>query len=227
MTLSAQVKYVTDSIVYLTSLENAQNKSLIVQKAINVGSEYNESLYNFKNNAHPFFLSWQVHNGDILYCNILYKNIDLQYDIVQDEVIVENFSGRKIALVKEKITDFTLEGRLFRRISDFEANNKIKPGFYNVLVSNGDIELLAKREKIIKGQSNNFNYKIAETYIEENTKYFLVKDGNYFQVKNYKNVVKLLSDNKKSSELRAAKSNSKEAQMIDVFTQYIHLKNEY
>jgi hypothetical protein len=222
--LFAQVNHTDDSVIYHGAVESALSKSLTYQKAINIGSEYSESIYDFRD-GHQFFLSDEKFTGDILYNGIQYTNTDLQYDIVQDIVVTEHVSGRKIFLVSERITEFTLGGHVFRR---FPANkdDKVAPGFYDVLVESEVVKLLAKREKRIRGQTSNLYHKKEKSEVEEKTKYFLVNDGIFFPVKSYKDIVELLFDKRKGSGVDVKKQKSEEARMINTVMYYAHLKNE-
>jgi hypothetical protein len=222
--LFAQFNYVSDSGIYRTAFENARNKSLRIQKTINIGSEYLESQYDIRN-GHQYFLTDQEIKGEIVYNNVLYRNVDLQYDLVQDEVVTKHFSGKKIILIKDKISEFTLAGHVFRRLDQFKAVDRVKPGFYDILVDETNIKLLAKREKRIRGQTGNFYYKKEKSLVESSVKYFFVEDGNFQSVKNYKSIIKLAADKRRESVLKlASKEKSQEARMIDIVKQYASLK---
>ena len=223
--LSAQTNYASDSTLYQAALENASGKSLRIQKVINIGSEYHEIPYSIKN-GHQFFLSDKPLTGEITYNDITYKNLHIQYDLVHDEIVTEHANGRKIILIKEKISEFTIGGHLYQRFPNFSSPDNIKPGFYNVLIDDGTIKLLAKREKQIKGHGSHLSYKVEPGHIEETTNYYIEKEGSLFHVKNHKDIIRLLSDKKKGTYTRLAEKNNKEAQMINVVKHYISSKDE-
>lgn len=223
--LSAQINHASDSTLYRAALENASGKSLRIQKAINIGSEYHEIPYTITN-GHPFLLSDKPLTGEIHYNDIVYKNLAIQYDLIHDEIITEHANGWKIILIKEKISEFTIDGHLYQRFPGSNSNDNIKPGFYNILVNNESIRLLAKREKQIKGQGNHLSYQVEPGHIEEKTDYYLEKEGHLFHVKNHKAIIRLLSDKKRGTYVRAAKEKDEEAQMISVVKQYISSKDE-
>jgi hypothetical protein len=210
--LSAQNRDTHDSVIHRQAYENALNRSLKTQRAINTGIEYGESLYDIRN-GHQYFLSEERLSGDIVYSGVIYKNQLLQYDIIQDEVIVEHTSGHKIMLVKERIAEFEIEGHVFRRFG--VTGDKAKSGFYELLQDEGNVSLLVKREKKLRGQSNYPYRRQEKSLVEERNRYFLVKDRTFFLVRNYKDIVKLLYNGKVKSVTDDVKRiKSKEAQMI-------------
>jgi hypothetical protein len=221
-TLLSQVNYSADSIIHQTAFENARNKSLRIQRAINIGSEYGESVYNIRK-GHQFFFSDEELVGDIIYNDVFYTDLSLQYDLVQDEVVTRHANGKKIVLLKEKIAEFTLEGHSFKYLSSFNQGDKMKPGFYDVLVDGKTIQLLAKRAKRLKGQGSNFYYKKENAHVEDYIQYYLVKDNRFYSVRNYQGIMKLLSENGSDFRL-TTKDKNREANMINIVKQYTSIK---
>jgi hypothetical protein len=223
--LCGQIENTNDSIIYEASLTNAMNRGLKIQKSINIGIEYNELPYTIRND-HQFFLSESELNGGVTYNNIAYKNIGIQYDLVKDEVLTKNFNGRRIILVKEKVGDFNIEGHVFRKLTFNTSDLKMRSGYYEFLVDDEDVKLLAKRRKLIKGVlANQLSYRKEELRMEYEVKYFLEKKGVFYQVKNHKSIAKILMiDRKLKKEL--PKTISQEDRMIDIVNYYASLKNE-
>jgi len=65
--------------------------------------------------GHQFFDSIAVMEGTIVYDNVLYQGLKLQYDEITDVVILHN-KFRKIQLSGERISHFTLLDNQFTRI---------------------------------------------------------------------------------------------------------------
>jgi hypothetical protein len=131
-----------------------------------------------------------------------------------------------MVLVKVKIAEFTLEGYVFRNLSQPDISNKMTPGFYNILIEEGDVSILVKRAKREKGNGVQFHQK-GLVFLEDITKYYLKKDGNFFEVKNHKNIVKLLSTKKgKEPKIRVTREMTREQRMINVVKEYNRMKNE-
>lgn len=213
-----------DSVVYEASISNALSKGLKIQKSINIGMEYTELPY-FVRNDHQFFLSDQVLEGKVIYNNILYQNVNLQYDLVRDEVLVKNFSDKKIILVKEKVSEFSIEGHLFKRLIDSNSLFKID-GYYEILREGKNVRLLAKRTKRVKGLlSNQLSYRKEELHMEYSVRYFLNTNGKYVEVKNYKQIAKILMNEQKRPKINS-KGMTEEASMIAMVDFYTRLINE-
>lgn len=216
-----------DSLVYRAALENATSKSLRMQKAINIGIEYRGFPYRFEN-GHQFFLSDKKLAGEIFYNNMLYKNLSLQYDLLLDEVITEHVNGRKIILIKDKVTEFKLEGHVFRKFSKPNIPDKMAPGYYNVMMEGEGIFLLARRVKKENRNSVRFHQE-GLVFLEDHTKYYLKRDSSFFEVKNHKSIMRILTDKKdkkKKPAIHITKEMTREDRMINVVKQYIRMKHE-
>jgi hypothetical protein len=203
-----------DSTLLYESLENAIATTPNHQKALFSGTSYTEVRFDAKK-GHPFFQSDMPLTGDLLYHNIAYRNEDFQYDMVRDEIILEHLNGQKIILVKEKLSSFTINGHAFRHIP--ADGQKMPPGYYQVLYDEGGMQLLARREKKMKG-----NPHVDFPYFVEATKYFVGKNSIYHKVKNSKDITRLLNDDRKLKIATLKKD--PEARMIDVLMQIENTK---
>jgi hypothetical protein len=181
----------------------ALSKIPAAQQRLFIGTSYNEINYDVKK-GHPFFLSDQPIVGELEYNGVLYPSEEFQYDLMRDELILKHFTGPKTILVKENVGSFTLDGHTFRYIS----NHIIGVGFYHILISMNDVELIAKREKRMKGKPTEGN-----PYFKAVTKYYLKKEGNFYRVKNDKDITALFA-NKHKPVFSGAKKNN-EARMIE------------
>jgi hypothetical protein len=200
-----------DSAVYQNAFENARTKSTRAQRTINIGSEYQKWKYDPKN-GHPFFQSDKILKGEIIYHEILYRDQPLQYDLLRDEVITEHVSGRQIILVREKISEFSLEGHVFRQFPDLIKSGQAKSGFFEVLVDENNVQFLAKRQKRIRGFQ-----------IEDDIKYYLVEDGNISHIKNYRQIIRLMSG-QTSWQFKRENDRTREDKMIRIAKQYARQK---
>lgn len=145
--------------------------------------------------GHQFFESDLLEEGSIMYDGTLYRNINLLYDIVQEEVIVEHFNKYfKIILPKHRVDFFSLLNHTFIWInSDSLQNQVLSPGFYEKLYE-GKVNLLAKRTKIIEEKIE--GRSVARKFLPVN--YFYIAKGNVYQpVKSKNSVLKVFEDHKK------------------------------
>jgi hypothetical protein len=155
--------------------------------------------------GHAYFQSPDWQKGSVAYNNILYENILMKYDLLKDQLIVtpEDRSGMFIGLFSPRVEQFSFSTFTFVRIDRNGENASLSPGFYQQLVD-GKLTVLAKRTKII-------NEKIVGTTFtqkfEERVKYYLLKAGTWYPVKNKKSILTAVKDLKK--EVQQFLSNKK------------------
>ena len=157
------------------------------------GSEYIEYAYTLQD-GHPFFKSSAWSNGSIVLEGMNFHEVPMLYDLVKDQVIIENFQRvYKINLPADKIQQFTLSGHHFVRIVR-NSSGQIQTGFYDQLY-NGKIAVYAKREKKIIEE--HINLQINNLVVEHNA-YYIKKDSNYYIIKNKRALIDALKDKRKA-----------------------------
>lgn len=140
-----------------------------INSGLNRGSEYAPITRTKHLVGHPFFLGagWQY--GNITYNNIEYKNIQLLYDIVNDE-IVTSYGDKYLLLEKWSVSEFTINNHRFINILD---SSQITPGFYEIIQ---DSPLMIRYTKNIQ-EEENMNEK--ENVVYSKNKYFTNIKGVY------------------------------------------------
>ncbi|MFC5411312.1 hypothetical protein ACFPMF_18465 [Larkinella bovis] len=157
------------------------------------GAEYVGHLSRIK--GHPYLDSlWQV--GTLTYDGVTYQNVGLQYDLVNDVVVVTHIdSVYRIQLQSIKVSRFSIPNHTVVRIVNDTTTRDIglRTGFYEQLYD-GRSKVVARRVKTIKTDySQNV---VKEEYLSENN-YYIGKNGRYFPVKTKRSVLNLLADQKK------------------------------
>ena len=156
------------------------------------GSQYRNYIFSFKE-GHPFFKIDTPGKGSIVYEGILYNNVLLQYDEVQEKIILED-NNRRIQLLNDKITSFTILDNVFMRaMPDSAGAIRPGPGFFQVLVD-GATSLLKKESKMIREEINS---QVIERYIEAHPSYYIKKAGLYSTIKSKGSLLSALADRKK------------------------------
>jgi hypothetical protein len=185
-----------DSSFYQSAISSAVYQYQVSegdQSGLYNGAFYVEYPFHFKQGT-PFFISSQLDTGSVLYDDILYKNILLQYDNLKD-VVIANDNGYLIQLNNQKITEFTLTGHRFvRREKKDTSNSVVTTGFYEVLY-NGNIIILKKTIKNIREDLSN-GHDIERT-IASSDYYFIQAKSAIYPIKNIKDLALILSDKKK------------------------------
>src|SRR5690348_9773705 len=83
----------------------------------------------------PFFDADSLRKGTLFYDSLRFDHIPMEYDLVEDKLVMPDFSGKAlISLISQKLDNFTIAGHLFRYIdADQTASILHKTGFYEVL----------------------------------------------------------------------------------------------
>ena len=155
------------------------------------GSEYVD--YDHRMTGNPYFASLYFTNGAIVYDDILYNNIQMFYDILNDDVVIKNYNDTALLLSKEKVSSFSYAGHNFIKIIPDSATAEIKPGYYEVLY-NGNTKLFAKRKKEIKEK---IELQYSETTFTEHDQYYILKKDIFYQVSDKNAALDVMKDRKK------------------------------
>ena len=163
------------------------SNSISGQSHLYNGSAYSE--YVSQREEHPYFIDEWI-EGSVIYDEEYHDNVPLLYDISADRVIVDNpFSIKKVMLVNEKVTEFTIQGHHFVQLK----NTPLPVGHYE-LTYDGVTKVYVRHRKTL--QSRPVDYSIINEF-EEKKLYYIYKGGTYFSVRGKGSVLKLLEDKKK------------------------------
>lgn len=142
-----------------------------------------------KSVGHPFFITDSLQQGTVSYDGIVYYNMPLFYELVQQEVLLEGVEKFKIKLNKEKVQGFSIKGHQFKWIA---GNSTINAGFYEHLVI-GMMPVFVRYQKKLTQQFNP-----ADPYIfQETASFFIEKDGRYYSINDQDDLLQIVSDHKK------------------------------
>ena len=156
------------------------------------GSEYLEYAYTLQE-GHPFFQMADFVAGDIDLNGMIFRGVPILYDIVKDQVIIQDFQRvYKINLPADKVEWFSVLGHQFIHIARDSAD-QVKTGFYDQLYK-GKTALYARREKRILEKYS--NVQISKEVISQNL-YYIKKDGVYHTIKNKSSLLAVLKNKKK------------------------------
>jgi hypothetical protein len=227
--IRAQYSYVD------STLTQPANKEVVASYFKMMGQ--NASLYNgveyvgFDKNIQgsPFFGPGNMQNATIEYEGIVYHDIPVCYDMVNDEVIIKDYlQDHYIQLVKEKISWFNLlEHEFIRLTPDSSLNFLVDAGFYDRIYK-GTISVFAKRKKWMgyttgaEKVTYNFNNKVS---------YFILKNDGWFKLTGTKSLMASFKSNKKELRdfYRTNHLNFKkdpESTLLKIAYYYDHLKKQ-
>lgn len=157
------------------------------------GAEYEDPPNNYI--GHPYHKSRDFADGVLTINGVSYTSVPLLYNENEDEVVTFHpIYQQKIRIKPGKIDEFEFEdGELFRRFSGNALYGQHKNGFYEV-TSDGTIKVLVKnyKKKAVYREPGRLTYTFLET-----KDHFYWWDGNFVEIKNGKQAIKVLGLNKK------------------------------
>jgi hypothetical protein len=157
------------------------------------GVQYKEWIQHNSDEGHPYFFSDDWVDGPISYDGAQFENVPMMYDLVRDQVIIDQpLSHFKMQLITGKVTSFTLGDHHFVHVFTDSTVALIKPGFYELLYD-GKVKVYAKYKK---RWSERFESNIIRQVFDQKIEYFIFKDNNYYSVKNKHSVLQVFSNKK-------------------------------
>ena len=217
----------SDSAFYTTSIYQLYH---IYFNQIGQSAElYNGAEYirnGQKANGFPFFESNDLLPGSISCQGVIYQDVQLQYDLVLDELVTNNYAHNAlIRIPREKLDSFSISGHHFLRLDAAKTNGAFTDnGYYEQLTIN-DVPVFAKRVKKLVVPNG---YEESK-YVQYNTFYLKLKNG--FNVVEGKNsLLDLLNDKRDLLKkfIRANKLNFKkrpEEAIVRTTSYYARLKS--
>lgn len=170
----------------------------------------------------PFFGSEYLEEGSIKYSGEVFHNAFMEYDLVQDVLVIEHYDQRGFVVEALLHTDlieyFELLGHRFINLR--QDSSGLRAGFYDLLYD-GKMKLLCKRRKSVHETVQGGEVEVS--FIERAT-YHLLHDGQAITLRNKASVLKALSDKKKALKqfARANKltNDNKEEMLVSLIRHY-------
>lgn len=180
------------------NVPDASYKSAVALYEKKIGNQ--SHLYNGTNfksfpisdEEHPFFLSPDFASGSINCQGQSYSNVYLQYNIVTDQLLIEDGQTKNtIQLINANIQSFTLNGHLFEKISN-ASKVGLTDGFYGV-ENNGPTRMLVRYEKSLQHKVSGGT---PVPWYDSKTKIYIWAKNQYVSVNSRKSLLNLLADKK-------------------------------
>lgn len=187
----------------VTSATQMYYQSLKTQSGIYNGSEYVQYTHLLKE-GFPYYDTTLITRGNLFYDKMEYTDVPMLYDLIKDELILQHFNKVfLIQLVKNKVSWFKIHDHFFVHLAadSLHSPRSFRNGFYDVCYD-GQVKFYVKRIKEI--QESIPDMKI-ERKVYKNDRYFIYKDGIYYDVNSQRSVLKVLSKYQ-SEQKKAVKS---------------------
>lgn len=177
----------------LVNLEKYQEELPFFQELI-TGAQYPEPPRNY--DGFPFLETRSFENGGLTINRIFYPEVPLLYDIRFDQVITFHpIFSQKLLINPAKVDGFVLaNGNEFKKLKGNEDYLYDKNGFYEI-IADGPFALVSKHYKVDKPARELGEYV---GYYLEYEDFFLVKDDQFFPIRNKKDAIKRLQIEKKA-----------------------------
>lgn len=144
--------------------------------------------YNLTTKDYPFFGVNQWYVGSVCYDGTLYKNAVMKYDLVKNQLLVQNMANQDaFYLFSPRVRYFTLGDRLFINIQQNGNKNAPPAGFYEVLCK-GPITLL---EQHSKAYQETITTTTVEQRFDEKSRFYALKDQVYYPLSGMKSLYAL------------------------------------
>lgn len=191
------------------------------------GVTYNNT-YRVINEKNQFFENKDFRTGSVSYYGQRYFDIPLKYDVYLDDLLVVNneLANKPIMVFdKEGVSDFTIEGDSFERISTNPDSN-VASGFYQVLLNKDSLTIYKKlRKKIFKRTDE----QIVYYEFKDGYSYLLYFGDVYYPFRKFTELNRFFSRDRKkikaiSKKHRALKKSNSDAYMKAVLSDLLQLK---
>lgn len=187
-------------LIGLNSMSQIVSENNLFKTFDNIVGLENTGLYNGTEFQDPFlntdgtfryFNQFNFAKGNITYDNQFYPDVLLKYDLLDDNVITrsdDNLSLFQIKLIPEKISEFSIYGRDFIRLSNVDDPN-YGHGFFEKGFIGNQVSLYIKHIKK-KGESA-LNTGIQYNF-KSNNFYILKYNNSYYDADSIKDLMKAL-----------------------------------
>jgi len=141
--------------------------------------------------GHAFYRSTGSTRGSVLYDNTWFHNVELMYDIYQDQLIVKHPPPFELNVVifKERIPEFKIGDDVFVYLPK-DKDGVMDKGFYQKL-THGKAIALARRTKELEEKT--YNMTVEQRFIEKDH-FFIFKEGAYHSIKRQGDLLELFND---------------------------------
>jgi len=183
--------------------------------------------------THLYYKNSHWSKGNIKFRGQEYKDIDLQYDLYSDVLVVLNrasFPTQSIKLPQSQIENFVLGNSMFRYFQESNAP-PLGVGFYEILYEGTKVSLFSKRIKLRDNKGTAVEFRSKAIYYKESDRYFLVVDGEYHLFRNKQKFYKLFKKHKsdlrkfiKSNHLRIKHGNDSDLKQLAQFCNVLESK---
>lgn len=194
-----------DSANYHQALTSAKNTYLTF-----VGAEaliYNGPLFKPYNytlaEGSQYFIPTQSPLGKVLYNGIMYANVPLLFDVLNNKLITtQTVSNQSFEIITDHVSYFELDNHKFFHLQNPPAK-KMLAGFYEIHYEG---KKSCVYEKHVKALNEELGEKYKKYVIEDNSIFYIKKDGKYQKVEKMKSLYRIYENHE--AELKSFAKNT-------------------
>lgn len=146
---------------------------------------------------HNFYGLNEFQSGAVFYNNQSYYNVDLKYDILNDQLVVSpknQTNGIEIIVDKSKTARFEIQNRKFVLLGSLKNKTiNFEQGFYEERIVAKDFVLFIKHKKTIL---NRIVDDRIVYYFPIDANFFLAKENSFFKINSKSDIINLFPNQK-------------------------------
>ena len=142
---------------------------------------------------HPFLINPSFTKTRLSYHQVVYPEAQLRLDLSKDALIVFSPDFRQLVLFPENVDFAELHGKHIIYFRSDTLRGSPSSGYY-IQLHSGICKVLEKNTATLLHQSEGNRLRYYYTFT---TRYFLLKDGVYYNIRNRRGLLKALSPYKK------------------------------
>jgi hypothetical protein len=153
-----------------------------------------KELYRTLNENTQFYITPDFLSGTVVSDGQPYIDLLLKYNVYDDQVLLkvkDRLGGNTIQLLRDKISRFTINNRLFIQVTDAPAELALT-GFYEVSYQNATVILLTKHTKKLFERKDRSS--LYYEFLDGNKEHVVLFGHKYFPIKNKRDLIDIFPD---------------------------------
>lgn len=147
-------------------------------------------------NRHAYFLNDNFEKGSVIYNNQPYHNLNLQYNIAIDELVLNVLVEERslvFQLIKDNVQSFVIDNHQFLNLDKLSiSNNSSDLGYVESLYKNESDLLLKKYEKSKRTKiKQSGRRRHSFVYFTQKSEYMILKDGVLYEANSRSELTKV------------------------------------
>lgn len=172
------------------------------------------------NEKHKFYNNPNFSLGSIIFNAQPYYNINLKYDVFNDELLLVNDAPNlpTILLDKDKIIKFSIGNSVFENLKIETKKGEILTGFFEVLSRSEELELYKKNHKKLQTKTND---KIRYFEFKDQNRYVFFYQGIYYQINKLNDLSKTFPNYKDLIKQKEQEYKNLRKENVDAYLKFI------